>query len=168
MEGDRPDMSGKTQARELGKLLRLIGAPNSGVARLPGDHGKARGTYNGIPCTVVWANNPMAVEHELVRSVSLVFELSQPTSLSFQLRNTASTRRLPGAGRRTDVRTDVDPRLLTAEEVSDLHSMDMRFLLSLIEDRVAITIYGVYPVECYESFLQLLQLIRERVTALGA
>jgi hypothetical protein len=168
----RPSMSSKAWAGELRKLLQLIGAlewergaqPLVDSAQL----GKARGIYSGIPCTAVWVNNPMARDQELANSVSLILDFSQPTGLSFQLRNAAGVQRvLYLAQENAGEPTEVDPRLLTAEEVSDLQSMGVPFILNLLEDRVTITIYGMYPVECYGSFLEMVSLIHERVAALG-
>jgi hypothetical protein len=165
-------MSSKAWEQELGKLLRLIGAEAWERAPQPlvtsPQIGKAAGNYCGTPCTAVWMNNQMALDPELAGSVSLIIELPRPLDAAFQLRNSNKSRHLPftpPGG--MDASPAIDPRILTAEEVSDLSSMEVPFLLSLLQDRVSITIYGLYPLECYESFLDLLRLIHERAAGLG-
>lgn len=167
----RLNVTGKTWPGELGKLLKAIGAteweraPQTMVTSA--QIGKAQGVYSGVPCTAVWIHNQMALKQEHASSASLILQLSRPTDLGFQLRNATGVQRTLYHPQNADVRTDVDPRLLTAEEVSDLHSMNVPFVLNLLEDRVTITINGMYPAECYESFLELLHLIHQRVADLG-
>jgi hypothetical protein len=135
------------------------------------DYGKVQGTYREVGCKLVCMNNPTTGEPELMRSLSLVLELPQVTDRRLKLQNTVSVRQHLGSTQeKADVhRVDqhVDPGLLTPEEISDLNSLDAPFVLTLLEDQLTMTIYGMFQAEFYESVLELLNRVCGRLAEVG-
>jgi len=153
------------QEQEVAQFLRLIGVPGTGAGDFLQNFSRVQGIYRGVPCTLVGMENP-----DLTRSVSIVLPLASPTDLKLKLQTTESVRILLGVDQ---VQVDaakqaeaVDPRLLQPQEVSELVQLGVPFVLTLLQDQLTMTIYGMYDAEFYEGVLGLLLRIRQRVGAL--
>jgi hypothetical protein len=165
------DMSERARINELSKVLRLIGLPGEKTHDLRGHHTQVQGQFKGVPCKMVCMLNPSTGEPEMMRSVSLIFPLETRTSLELKLQNTVSVRLgLAVTQDRADAvaqAQQVDQRLLPAAEVSELIGLGVPFVLTLLEDRLTMTVYGVFQAAFYESILEFLYRIRQRVVELS-
>ncbi|MDP2871816.1 MAG: hypothetical protein Q8P31_04685 [Bacillota bacterium] len=160
-------VSRRNQEQELSRLLRLIGLPGVRAPELLRDYCQVHGSFRGVSCKVVCMENP-----DLMRSVSIVLPLASPTTLRLKLQNTESVRlglAITQVGVDADKqRETVDPRLLRPDEMAELMQLGVPFVLTLLEDQLTMTVYGIYQAGFYESLMELLCRIRGRTADLSS
>lgn len=169
--------SKKAMRAEFQKLADYIGAEYHGEVFAADyiDHPiKLKGAYDGYPCQVVGLNHPDSLPAIHASSITLILHVNNQSSRKLKLQNVISERigHYVSIHKVDDELYDrlhhFDYDLVTREEVDLLEDSGLHYVLTLVDDRLAFTIYGIYEADVYVEALEFMKKILERLDSVAA